>query len=93
MATQPSNPFAFPSPDDGRPADGYGMDLRDWFATSAPEPTVERMATERGIDRSRNPHNEGHRPPLRSDDEIRACLAYRYADAMLAERAKIVTPA
>jgi len=31
----PANPFAFPSPDDGRPSDGYGMDLRDWFAGQA----------------------------------------------------------
>lgn len=31
----PANPFAFPSPDDGRPSDGYGMELRDWFAGQA----------------------------------------------------------
>lgn len=29
---RPENPNAFPAPDDGRPSDGYGMTLRDWFA-------------------------------------------------------------
>lgn len=65
-----------------------GMTLRDWFASQAPEPSPERMTTERQIDRNRNPHNEAHKPKIRCDDEIRACLAYRYADAMLAQRAK-----
>lgn len=32
---RPENPYAFPSPDDGRPSDGYGMTLRDWFAGQA----------------------------------------------------------
>ena len=60
--------------------------LRDWFAMNAPEATTEQLATERGIDRGRNPHNDPHRPRLRSETEIRAQLAYRYADAMLRAR-------
>ena len=28
----PANPYAFPAPDDDRPSDGYGMELRDYFA-------------------------------------------------------------
>lgn len=65
-----------------------GMSLRDYFAAHAPEPSIEVVATERGIDRSRNPHNDSYKPPLRSDPEIRAYLRYRHADAMLAEREK-----
>lgn len=30
--SNPENPNAFPAPDDGRPSDGYGMSLRDYFA-------------------------------------------------------------
>jgi hypothetical protein len=45
MATAPANPFAFPSPDDGRPSDGYGMELRDYFAAKAPQPKVAIAAT------------------------------------------------
>lgn len=63
-----------------------GMSLRDYFAIRAPEPTAERMTMERQRDRNRNPHNEGHKPPQRSDVEIRCDLAYEYADAMLRAR-------
>lgn len=80
------SPFAFPVPNDANVNGDPGMTLRDWFATHAPEPTPDRMATERGLDRGRNPHNEPHKPALRADDAIRAQLAYRYADAMLAAR-------
>lgn len=80
------NPPAFPR--DHRHFGHNGLTMRDWFATHAPEPSPDRMGTERGIDRGRDPHNEVHKPPLRSDDQIRACLAYRYADAMLAQRMK-----
>jgi len=64
------------------------MTPRDWFAVHAPEPGDNHMATERGLDRSRNPYNEPHKPALRTDEQIRAQLAYRYADAMLEARAK-----
>lgn len=78
---------AFPS-GDGTYAKPHvnGMTLRDWFATHAPEPSSDQMQIERGVDRGRNPYNEPHKPKLRSDDEIKAQLAYRYADALLAER-------
>ncbi|MBC3943328.1 hypothetical protein H8S47_16745 [Sphingomonas sp. DOAB1063] len=62
------------------------MTLRDWFAAHAPEPKHERIATEQGADRGRNPHNDSYKPALRSEDQIKAQLAYRYADAMLAAR-------
>lgn len=63
-----------------------GMSLRDYFAIRAPEPTAERMTMERQRDRNRNPYNEGHKPPHRSDVEIRCDLAYEYADAMIRAR-------
>lgn len=68
----------------------FGMSLRDWFATHAPEPSEMRMANERAVDRSRNPHNDSYKPQPRSDELIRAQLAYRHADAMLA--ARVVQP-
>jgi hypothetical protein len=63
-----------------------GMTLRDYFAIRAPEPTAERMTMERQCDRNRNPYNEVHKPPIRSDVEIRCDLAYEYANAMLRAR-------
>lgn len=63
-----------------------GMSLRDYFAIRAPEPTAEHMQIERLHDKNRNPYNEGHKPRLRTDIEIRCDLAYEYADAMLKAR-------
>lgn len=85
------NPMAFPQPrfdafghaDD--PQD-QGMTLRDWFASTAPEPTLDAINTQQGFDRGRNPYNDAHKPPLRSREQIVAELRYRYADAMLAAR-------
>ena len=66
--------------------DEQGMTLRDYFAIRAPEPSKERLERERQSDKNRNPYNEPHKPPLRSDTEIRCVLAYEYADAMLCAR-------
>lgn len=79
----PENPFAFPSPDDGRPSDGYGMLLRDWFAGQAlagflasedlkSKNAIVSMADKAGVDMA----------------SVRAAIVYAIADAMLAERAK-----
>mgnify|MGYP000871624028 CR=1 FL=1 len=65
-----------------------GMTLRDWFATFAPPPRRWRVKLEQDRDRSRNPHNDSHKPKLRSEDEIVADLRYEHADAMLRARAK-----
>lgn len=65
-----------------------GMTLRDYFAIHAPEPSVENIGTQMGLDRGRNPHNDHHKPPLRSKEEIKSFLRYQYSDAMLSERAK-----
>ncbi len=66
----------------------FGMSLRDWFATFAPQPTTSDIEHERQMDRARNPYNEGNKPPLRTYPQIVAALRYEYADSMLAERAK-----
>ncbi|MBA1364069.1 hypothetical protein, partial [Burkholderia gladioli] len=88
-----SKPFdggpAFSAPTGARQTGRYefeidhfnGMTLRDYFAIRAPEPTAERMQIERLHDKNRNPYNEGHKPRLRTDIEIRCDLAYEYADA------------
>ena len=78
--------------DEGRSAfpcgEEYGMTLRDWFATFAPESTDIHIANETELDRHKNPHNEGGKPPLRSQKQIRADDRYIWADSMLIARAK-----
>lgn len=64
----------------------YEAYLRDWFAGAAPEPTIDAINTQQGLDRGRNPYNDPHKPPLRSREQIVAELRYRHADAMLAAR-------
>jgi hypothetical protein len=63
-----------------------GMSLRDWFAAMAPKPARWQMKLEQGRDRARNPHNDYHKPKIRSESEIEADLRYEHADAMLAAR-------
>jgi hypothetical protein len=63
-----------------------GMTLRDYFAIRAPEPSKDRIEMLMQFDRNRNPHNDSHKPRLRSEVEIRCDLAYEYADAMLRAR-------
>ena len=65
-----------------------GMSLRDWFAGRAPAPSESWLSLQHSIDRQRNPHNDDYKPPLRSDLELDAEWRYRWADAMLARRAK-----
>ncbi len=65
-----------------------GMTLRDYFAIRAPEPSESRISINRNRDSNRNPHNESHKPHIRSEVEIRCDLAYEYADAMLRAREK-----
>ena len=63
-----------------------GLTIRDWFATFAPEPSTEDISSEFERDRLRNPHNDPHKPKIRSKREIIAELRYRYADSMISER-------
>lgn len=87
--------------DDGGPAfpsvmDSYGtgqtefatrgMTLRDYFAIHAPSPEPWWLELNRQRDRSRNPHNDSYKPPIRSEMELNTSWRYEYADAMLAAR-------
>ena len=47
-----------------------GMSLRDWFASNAPEPSERWMQMMREIDRSKNPHNDAHKPAPRNDFQL-----------------------
>ncbi len=82
------NPPAFPNIGNStwRLEPTPGMTLRDWFATFAPEPDADTVNNERSYDRARNPHNDSYKPALRSTEEIKASLRFKYADAMLAAR-------
>lgn len=86
---------AFPIPrfySDGSPQipdpDNSGLTLRDWFATFAPRPERAMIEMHMKFDQNRNPHNDSHKPPLRSKTEIIACLRYEYADAMIRARSR-----
>ncbi len=70
--SEPENPYAFPAPDDGRPLDGYGMTLRDWFAGQALVGCIMDRASW-GVN-----HSD------KADDFAR--YAYAIADAMLSAR-------
>lgn len=59
--------------------------LRDYFAIRAPICQID-IEAEMSLDRSRNPHNENHKPKIRSILEIRCELSYKYADQMLKAR-------
>jgi len=63
-----------------------GMSTRDYFAIHGPAPSDSDIATQQGIDRGRNPHNDHYKPKIRERDEIVSFLRYRFADAMLAQR-------
>lgn len=65
-----------------------GMTIRDYFAIHAPEPSPDDITLQSNLDRSRNPHNEAHKPKIRESREIVADLRYRFADAMIAARSK-----
>jgi hypothetical protein len=78
----PANPFAFPSPDDGRPSDGFGMDLRDWFAGRAMQGIVGSIDGEDNYQRLRRHAAD----ECMSVSQWIARDAYKQADAMLAAR-------
>lgn len=67
-------------------ADYPGMTLRDWFASHAPEPHADYISMQQHFDRGRNPHNDSHKPKLRSSVEIVAAFKFEFADAMIAAR-------
>lgn len=91
----PAFPQSFAADNDGNfytASDKYdgvaGMSLRDWFAGQAPEPSLDYIAMQKAHDKNLNPYNDSHKPPLRTEFEIKAAYRYEYADAMLAERSK-----
>lgn len=77
------NPFAFPSPDDDRPSDGYGMTLRDWFAGQAL--TNSAICTGSASDYQLIAWFGRHRTGIMRH-EISARQAFDHADAMLEAR-------
>lgn len=83
MGTNNDGGPAFPVSDLMR-ADG--MSLRDYLAAHAPPPTLAQIEAQQSYDRTRNPHNDSHRPRIRDRHEIIAYLMYQHADAMLAAR-------
>lgn len=62
------------------------MNLLDWFATFAPEPTKEEIEYEMQQDKLKNPHNDSYKPKRRSKVEIICELRYKYANEMIKAR-------
>lgn len=77
---------AFPVPGDQLHPQMNGMNLRDYFAAHAPEPSESEIDRAYKLDRMQNPYNEPHKPHPRTDLEIRAAYRFAYADAMVAAR-------
>jgi hypothetical protein len=73
---------------DGTAGCADGMSLRDYNAIHAPQPDAQTIEFESRCDRNLNPHNEPHKPAIRSQLEIICDLRYKYADAMLKARSK-----
>lgn len=76
---------AFPNSFERFPTE-EGMDLRDYFAIRAPEPSKEYIEHQGEIDRLRNPHGDNYKPPRRSTLEIITQYKYQYADVMMEAR-------
>jgi len=60
------------------------MTLLDWFATFAPEPSIDEVDTEKRQDRNKAHHNDKY--IMRGDMEIRCNLRYRWAVVMMRAR-------
>ncbi len=65
-------------------AQHFGLSKREWFATHAPEPTAEEIASQMQREANLNPHNDYHKPARRGRLQIIADLKFAYADAMIA---------
>lgn len=58
------------------------FDIRNQWALKF-ELTPQALDLERMKDRHTNPHNDSYKPPIRSQAEIHADVAYEYADTIL----------
>jgi len=67
---------------------GSGMTLRDYFAIRAPYPTTDQINKEMNRDTNLKPHDDPHKPQLRTKLEVITDLAYEYADSMMISRNK-----
>lgn len=85
----PAHPQTIFDPSDNFTFHYIGMTLRDEFATRAPPAPQWWMETNRQRDRSLNPHNEPHRPELRSEAQLQAAWAYEWGQAMLDEKRRV----
>lgn len=65
------------------------LTLFDYYFAHAPVPSEEHIKTQMFIDRSINPHNEPHKPPLRDRIEIEVDYKVAYALVMI-EKAKAI---
>jgi hypothetical protein len=65
------------------------MDLTDWFATFAPEPTKEQIQSEIERERLANPYNDSYKPKRRSNLEIICDLKYEYGHQMMMARFRL----
>lgn len=82
---------AFPLPVTQFNPGSPGMSLLDFFAsTDSAQPTEEAIKLEFNLDKSRNPYNDPHKPPIRGRLEVITDLRYEYAKAMLEARKRTI---
>ena len=74
---------AFPVSYNAFQASHNGISKREWFATFAPPMPQGHLQTVMEMERSANPHNDTYRTPRRSEMEIQAEYAFKWADAMI----------
>ena len=63
-----------------------GMNLIDYFACHAPQPSNNEVENEMRLDQRNNPYNESGKPKLRDRKEIEISLRYKWASLMMKER-------
>ena len=61
-------------------------ELRDQWALKFPYPSEAHIGAQCRCDLVHNPHNESHKPKLRTQAEIVSDLAYKFADDVLKQQ-------
>ena len=66
------------------------IELRDYFAIHAPQPSRETISLYLSLDKGRNPHKDHFKPKIRTEVEIECDLRYEFADMMMKTSVKVL---
>ena len=59
------------------------ISIFEQIALHTPKPTDAEIELQQKLDHNRNPHNDAHKPPLRSKLEIECDLRFEFAKTFL----------